>query len=389
MQEEGFDLFDDRVRSLLDGAEVKAPRGVWRAVRGSLDAAASWWRWAACGLVAASLLAGGLFIGGVFDRNDDITAGPMLAQAGSDMDDPMVEEPAVSEVAPAELPCVAKVRVARVADAASAVEPVTATAGATVTEPVAGPEETAGETSQPSSVQPSVPAGQWSDPFAAMDLEDRLAARSRSRVSLALLGVAGGNDSDLGTYLGRSARMADGSDAAGRTGITEKSASAYGIPISVGLGVRYNFNDRISLGTGLTWSLLHRTFTGVYNGTTSIEGDVDHDMHYVGIPLNLYFNAVNTGGLKVYAFGGGSAEYCVSNRYVLHDGQNQMKCSEAVKGLQYSVSAGLGIEFRLADRLGVYFDPSARYYPHSDHPRSIRTDKPFMVNFEAGLRLNL
>lgn len=380
MQEDNFDLFDDRVRSLLDGAEVKAPRGVWRAVRGTLDAAASWWRYAAAGLVAACLLAGGLFLGGVFDRSADMIESPAVAQAVSETPVPEAVEESVAEPEPEAAPVFRSV--ARKPASPRPAEVLVAR----VDEPEDKPEEeSVSEKSEPAApAKESVSAEPWSDPFAAMALEDRLAARGKSRVSLAMLGVAGGNDSDLGTYLGRAARMADGSDRPA-PGLTEQSASSYGIPVSVGLGVRYNFNDRLSLGTGITWTMLYRKFTGAYSGSV---GETEHTMHYVGVPLNLYFNAIRTENMKFYVFGGGSAEYCVSNKYNFH-GSPEKIITEPVKGLQYSVAAGLGVEFKLSDRLGVYFDPSARYYPHSDHPRSVRTDKPFMVNFEAGLRLNL
>ena len=152
---------------------------------------------------------------------------------------------------------------------------------------------------------------------------------------------------------------------------------------------------RLSIGSGLTYSLLDRSFTGTYNEvsggavTRTVDGDVRHTMHYVGVPLNLYFDVVKTGSIKFYVFGGGAAEYCVANSYTLKANPQNIVYKEAVKGLQYSASAGLGVEFRIADHLGLFFDPSAKYYFPSSHPKSVRTDKPYMVNFEAGLRFNL
>ena len=37
-------------------------------------------------------------------------------------------------------------------------------------------------------------------------------------------------------------------------------------------------------------------------------------------------------------------------------------------GFQYSAAAGLGMEFRLSEVLGLYADPSVRYYFHGDDP---------------------
>ena len=62
--------------------------------------------------------------------------------------------------------------------------------------------------------------------------------------------------------------------------------------------------------------------------------------------------------------------------------------TEAVKNLQYSVGAGLGVEFALSQHLGLYLDPGIKYYFYNHQPKSVRTDKPLMVNFDVGLRFN-
>ena len=56
---------------------------------------------------------------------------------------------------------------------------------------------------------------------------------------------------------------------------------------------------------------------------------------------------------------------------------------------QFSAALGVGIQFKVSDKLGIYLDPAVRYYFHGNQPKSVRTDKPFMFNFDAGLRFNL
>ena len=52
------------------------------------------------------------------------------------------------------------------------------------------------------------------------------------------------------------------------------------------------------------------------------------------------------------------------------------------------MGAGVGIEFMIMDNVGLYFDPSVRYYfATQKQPRSIRTVQPFRVDVEAGLRM--
>ena len=51
--------------------------------------------------------------------------------------------------------------------------------------------------------------------------------------------------------------------------------------------------------------------------------------------------------------------------------------------------AGIGVEFRLGRYVGLYIDPSLRYYFNNGQPKSIRSSQPLMLGFEAGLRFNL
>jgi len=85
----------------------------------------------------------------------------------------------------------------------------------------------------------------------------------------------------------------------------------------------------------------------------------------------------------VYA--GGTADFCVSNKYTIED----IIFRDPVNNPQFSVGAGLGVQFMVSKLIGLYIDPGVRYYFRCDQPKSIRTDQPLMVNFEAGLRFNL
>jgi opacity protein-like surface antigen len=203
-------------------------------------------------------------------------------------------------------------------------------------------------------------------------------------------GSVGGNDSNI-SYGNRGiSRMAPGSGSV-NAGISESGPSTYGVPFTVGMGVRFRVMDKLSFGTGLDYSLLTRSFTGSYNGNYAdkYEGSIFHSLQYVGIPLNVYYDLLQTRDelFNVYAWGGGEAEICVSNRFRLMDSANTIIPDKA-GALQFSVALGLGMEFKLSETLGLYADPSVRYYFHGNQPKSVRTDKPFMFNFDAGLRFN-
>lgn len=393
-----MDDFDLQVRSMLADAAEKPSRRVWKAVSARLDADAApaapvwgWVKWAGLGLAAAvAALALGIFLPGTKDttiptiyHNQEQAA--MLAQAGESAAAPATA--GVTADAPAQ---------ERTASAPSVRRSVSRpAAGNTVTEPavpaIQAPAEPSDETPAPaasaekapvagkSAPSPAkeitVPAG---DPFAALgqEVSPRQALR---RPSLYAQGAIGGNESSS-RLLPPVARMAPGSS----EDFTEQGASSYGIPFTLGLGVRFYVAPRLSVGTGLDYSLLTRTFTGNFG---DVSGSVSHSLQYLGVPLNLYFDILGTDKIKFYAYAGGELEYCISNKYKLFATPDIIK-KYPVDKLQYSVGGGLGVEFRLGRHLGLYLDPGLQYYFPGGQPKSIRTERPLMVNFDAGLRFN-
>ena len=179
------------------------------------------------------------------------------------------------------------------------------------------------------------------------------------------------------------------------TGITENSTgSTFGIPVSFGLGVRFDLTPRWSVSTGVRYSLLERKFYGTYtlvdedgNIAKSESSDIRNSQHYFGIPVNVAFNIIRKDYLRFYAYAGGAVEKCLADKYnVLSSNTIHV---ENVKGAQLSVNVGAGVEFLAGKHLGIYLDPSLRYYFNNGQPTSIRTVRPLMLGFEAGLRFRL
>ena len=62
---------------------------------------------------------------------------------------------------------------------------------------------------------------------------------------------------------------------------------------------------------------------------------------------------------------------------------------EKVNNLQWSVGGGLGLEFNVSGRFGIFAEPSVKYYFDCGQPKSIRTDKPFQMVLRLGVRFEL
>lgn len=179
------------------------------------------------------------------------------------------------------------------------------------------------------------------------------------------------------------------------TGIKETNGgSDYGIPLSFGAGVKFEFTPRWSIGVGLNYTYLTRKFTGTYthvDGSGNIDelitSEIRNNQHYIGIPLNVYFNIINSRKVNFYTYAGGTVERCVADKYQILS--KPVTHTEKAKGVQLSANIGLGAEFMLGEHLGIYLDPSLRYYFDCDQARSIRTAQPLMFGLEMGLRFRL
>lgn len=397
---------------MLQDAEVKAPRRVWRAVSGRLDAAAAWWKWAVPAFAFAAIAAGLFFTW----NGKDSTAVPqdLVAEvvSPSEADTPVAETavPTAEAFDPsaeagselAEPVAVAPVR--RVASVSGrkagasvpvAVQESTEVVAGEVSEKAAGEDSgkvtdgSVSETDQPASADESHQAG-YSESEATKWASIEKEARRIQRLRLSGLyaqGGVGGNDSNI-TYGGTGiSQMAPGPGSAD-AGISESSTSTYGIPFTLGLGTRFHIGDRFALGTGLEYSLLTRTFKGTYSDNYA--GSIYHAVQYVGVPVNAYYDLLSAsdGLLNLYAWGGGAAEICVSNQYRLLS-EPGLTVKDKAGALQFSVALGIGVEIPLSGKLSLYLDPAVRYYFHGNQPKSLRTDKPFMFNMDAGLRFNL
>lgn len=218
--------------------------------------------------------------------------------------------------------------------------------------------------------------------------------RKRKNISLTVSGITGTNSSQNSARVNPMRRPGI-SSAPLRTGIKETSTNtAYAVPVSAGIGVKIGLAPRWSIGTGINYTLLSRKFYGTYtllgdNGNIlkDISSDIRGSQHYIGIPLNVYYDVVSNEKVSFYAYAGGTAEKCIADKYQVLD--TDITHTEKVKGMQLSAGIGMGVEFLVGRHLGIYIDPSLRYYFDNNQPKSIRTAQPLMFGFELGLRARL
>jgi hypothetical protein len=224
--------------------------------------------------------------------------------------------------------------------------------------------------------------------------DDKEIKERKIRTSLVISGVAGTNNPQSKEGLSPMKSPALGKQYTKTTIEQTSTETLYGIPLSFGAGVRLHFAERWSLGMGLNYTLLTSKFNGKYIKVTDgveeapVAGNIRNTQHYIGIPINAYYDIVSKDFINLYAYAGGTVEKCIMNRYQVQ-ATSMINHSEDVNGVQLSANAGIGVEFRLGRYVGLYIDPSLRYYFNNGQPKSIRSSQPLMLGFEAGLRFNL
>lgn len=220
--------------------------------------------------------------------------------------------------------------------------------------------------------------------------------RKHNKFSVACLTADFNSGTHMGTSRSTVSRMAaqQQMNSFGKEKVYEDGRkNSFFIPLTFGLGVRFNFNERWSLGTGVSYSYLGRTFSGEYQNPELPENyyceKIRHSLHYIGIPVNLYHNIAVSDRFRFYVSVGGTVEKAISNRYSFMQDNHTVTFRDDVLGVQLSAACGIGLEYRLTDRMGLYLDPNFRYY-FKDYrqPKNIRTAQPFQINCELGLRWN-
>lgn len=385
--------WDLQMKSILESGQEEVPAHIWDGVSAGLDAIARrrkavvFWRRTAIGLSAAAVLAVGFFLG----HQSEDKAIDTIAEV-TEIVEPVYGD-AVSVIEKADAENLLTAMAPETGNRKQAVlkkQNTVLTCAVEAMENVYS-EETAENDVEKVSTESKLASVTTEDSQNWVEEEIEIKERSTD-ISLVLSGIAGTNSAQSNAKTGV-IRRPTLSAAPVKTSVTQtEPGDAYGIPLSFGVGTKIGFNSRWSLGVGINYTMLNRKFYGDYTKVEdsrieSIKSDIRNTQHYVGIPVNAYYNIVENKFVNFYAYAGGVVEKCVSDEYrvmtkdILH--------KERVAGVQASANIGIGAEFMLGNHLGIYIDPSARYYFNCNQPKSIRTVQPLMLGFEMGLRVRL
>lgn len=144
-------------------------------------------------------------------------------------------------------------------------------------------------------------------------------------------------------------------------------------PWSFGLSLRKGFGHGLALETGLVYTQL-RSKVRMCGNT------LDQRLHLLGIPLRLDWSFVDRPRGGLYIGAGGLVETCLRAR--LGDE------SRSEHGLQASLAAVVGAEYRFTRFAALYAEPEWSYALTKTKLRTIRTDHPSTFTLRVGVRFS-
>jgi len=158
---------------------------------------------------------------------------------------------------------------------------------------------------------------------------------------------------------------------------------SHALPFSAGVMVRGNVTDRLSVETGIIYTYLSSRLT-----KSGAEAQVKQ--HYIGIPLNLIWQAWQQDNWQIYISAGATVEKGV--RLALHEHGTKdgvtfdRKTTSGISGVQASSQISPGIEYALNQDWSIYLEPRLSYYFKNGQPTSNRTEHPLTFGIGGGLR---
>ena len=235
------------------------------------------------------------------------------------------------------------------------------------------------------------------DYYAEATLQEKISKRQKISAYLAVNGIAGTKGDING----------------GRASATTFKASPLGASLMQPSGLESNtidtgryedaqFKHSVPIGAELVLNipLWHRSGgAGVNQGCLSIESGVSYSylrsqllfqghvktdeqrVQYVGIPLRIRYSFGSDSAFSTYISAGGKLEWAADARVAGN------KVSE--KGVQVSIGANAGVQWKAADHIYMYAQPEISYYLTESRLKTIRTDNPLSVGLSIGLGFSL
>ncbi|MDR2474167.1 MAG: PorT family protein [Tannerella sp.] len=171
---------------------------------------------------------------------------------------------------------------------------------------------------------------------------------------------------------------------------TSQNAKAHHkIPISTGIGVSYILNDRWSLNSGLTYTLLRSTWD--YEITSETTGQDRQTLHFLGLPLSVSYRLAQWRKMMFYLSAGGMCEWNFAGKYkeiqYVNGDHLPKENDDRITVPLWSLNSRAGVTYPLWKFISIYAETGASYhFKYNSDIETIWSNKPFYVSLQAGIR---
>ena len=151
----------------------------------------------------------------------------------------------------------------------------------------------------------------------------------------------------------------------------------HGLPLQVGVSARIPVWGRLSVTTGMQYSLYLSKFS-------SLSGNEMQYAHYLGIPLRVDWMLASGKILDVYVGAGLEGDICIA--------ATKKKIGGVPKGgPSLSLLSAFGVQVNLTKKIGVFIEPELTwtFLSEKNSFETYRTTHPVMISFASGLRFTL
>ena len=169
----------------------------------------------------------------------------------------------------------------------------------------------------------------------------------------------------------------------------------HALPLTVQLSLSRQINDKWSLSTGLSYSLLRSTYQSGNESTTIKRTQT---LHYLGVPVRFNYKLVGGSRWNLYASGGLQVDMPVSGRLNTqysyggtYAGIESASVIEPITNAPWmlSVGAGVGVQVVIIPHMTLYIEPNLNYYvPLTKGVDTYRTERPFDITLPVGIRFS-
>lgn len=140
-----------------------------------------------------------------------------------------------------------------------------------------------------------------------------------------------------------------------------KTEIEYDVPLTYAAMFRYHFNNHWAIDAGIQFSYLGASW---HSGSNNSYYSSTQKLVLIGIPVGASFTFVDSRFFTMYALAGASVDKCVTGNIKRFAQSGRKHANTGKRDLpehpwQFSLNAGLGLQFNATDHIGIFAEPKA------------------------------